>query len=171
MLSGDQKVPFVGTFSAQKAAQSSTEREKKGYEAAITTAVKKFPDQIHGISVLVKLGDNQGAISALNHLRSPVPGIHQSLQRVFQLCSQNNFDVVARWTSRENLAEADELSRRPDASDWEIEKSTFQAVCNWFCVHPQIDLFASGVNHVIPRFVTPYYKPNCEAVHAYKLDW
>lgn len=78
-LSGDQKVPFVGTFSAQEAAQSSTEREMKGYEAAITTAVEKFPDQIHGTSALVKLGDNQGAISALNHLRSPVPGIHQSL--------------------------------------------------------------------------------------------
>lgn len=78
---------------------------------------------------------------------------------------------MARWTPRENLAEADELSRRPDASDWGIEKSTFQAVCDWFRVHPQIDLFASGVNHVVPRFVTPFYEPNCKAVHAYKLDW
>jgi hypothetical protein len=114
------KVPFTGTFTHdQQAAQSSTAREMRGYEAAIKAAAQRCLDLVRGASVLL-VDDNQGAVSALNNFRSPVPEAHESLQRIFHLCNEFDFDIVARWTPQENLTEADELFRRPDASDWGI---------------------------------------------------
>jgi hypothetical protein len=164
------KVPFTGTFTCQQAAQSSTAREMRGYEAAIAAAAQKFPELVRGASVLLT-GDNQGAISAFNNFRSPVPEIHESLQRIFNICSKNDFNVQARWTPRENLAEADELSKRPDASDWGIDRSIYESACEWFGVKPNLDLFASGAHHVSDRFVSQFFEPGCMAVHAYGLDW
>ena len=40
-----------------------------------------------------------------------------------------------------------------------------------FGVNPVIDLFASDRFHVTPKFVTKFYTPGCEAVHALAIDW
>jgi hypothetical protein len=107
----------------------------------------------------------------LNHLQSPIPEIHARLENVFNLCLKHDFDLVARWVPREELATADELSRRPDASDWGLAESVFFQTCEWFGVRPVIDLFASDVNHHTERFVAEFYTPGCSAVHAFKLAW
>jgi hypothetical protein len=164
------QVPFTGTFTTEQATQSSTAREMRGYEAALAAAAHRFPDQVKGTSVLI-IGDNQGAISALNNLRSSVPEIHGTLQKVFNVCAQADCDVVARWTPRENISAADELSRQPDASDWGISKPLFNQVCAWFGVTPTLDLFASSANHVTQKFMAQFYTPGCTAVHAFKQDW
>jgi hypothetical protein len=164
------KTTFMGTFSNEQAVQSSTAREMRGYAAANNTATKHFPDDVWGSSILL-IGDNQGAISALNQFRSPVKEIHESLDRIFQLCTKFDFDVVARWVPRDTITEADELSRRLDASDWGISRNLFDQVCAWFGVRPTVDLFASDAHHVVDRYITPFFTPGCAAVHALKLDW
>jgi hypothetical protein len=131
-------ISFTGTFPAEQIAESSTARKLRGYEAALSVATQQFPSQLRGTSVLLE-GDNQGAISALNHLRSPNPGINSTLQRIFQLCCEMNFDVLAKWILRENLMEADELSRRPDPSDWGLASSELERVFHHFGVRPSID--------------------------------
>lgn len=125
------KTPFMGTFSESQAQQSSTAREMRGYAAAVDAATKQLPEVVWGSSILL-IGDSQGAISALNHFRSSVPEIHESLEEIFQLCLQYDFDIVASWVPRDNLTEADELSRRPDASDWGIDRSLLGQICSWF---------------------------------------
>jgi hypothetical protein len=142
----------------------------RGYAAAIDTAIRCFPDSIKGSLILIT-GDNQGAIFALNEFRSPVQSIHESLDKVFQLCLKLDFDIVARWVPRKNLKEADELSRRPDASDWGINPSLFNQICTWFQVAPAIDLFASSSHHVVDKYLTRFYTPGCAGVHALKLNW
>jgi hypothetical protein len=164
------KTSFMGTFTEKQAAQSSTAREMRGYAAAIDAATERFPDDVRGSSILL-IGDNQGAISALNQFRSPVKEIHESLDKIFQLCIKYDFDVVARWVPRDNLLEADELSRRPDASDWGIDHNLYGQICTWFGAQPTIDLFALDAHHVVDRFVTQYFTPGCVAIHALKLDW
>lgn len=164
------KTEFMGTFTETQAAQSSTAREMRGYAAAIEMAAERFPDDVRGSSILLS-GDNQGAISALNQFRSPVQEINESIERIFRCCTQHDCDVVARWVPRNALTEADELSRRPDASDWGINPTLFSQICTWFGVSPTIDLFASDANHVVGTYITPFYTPGCAGVHAFKLDW
>jgi hypothetical protein len=142
----------------------------RGYEGAVEVITQIYPSLIKGSSVLIR-GDNQGAIAALNHLRSPVPEIHARLENLFDLCLRFDFDLVARWIPRDQLSVVDELSRRPDASDWGLTKSVFSQVCKWSRVHPSVDLFASDVNHQTRKFVSQFYTPGCSAVHAFKLPW
>jgi hypothetical protein len=164
------KTPFLGTFSEAQAHQSSTARKMRGYAAAVDAATKQLPDVIRGSSILL-IGDNQGAISALNQFRSSVPESHESLEKVFQLCLQYDFYIVASWVPRDNSAEADELSRRPDASDWGISRSIFGQVCSWFGSTPNVDLFASDTHHVVNQYYTRFYTPGCTGVHPFKLNW
>jgi hypothetical protein len=57
-------------------------------------------------------GDNQGAILAVNHFRSPVPEINEVLQEMFETCAEHNADVIGKWVSRENLFEAASHEKR-----------------------------------------------------------
>jgi hypothetical protein len=165
-----EPIPFWGTFSEAQTAESSTAREVRGYAAALSVVAQHFPDEIRGAAVSLE-GDNQGAISALNHFRSPNPGINQTLREVFHLCCDNNFDVVARWIPREDLSEADELSRRPDPSDWGLAKAEAERAFSHFGIRPTIDLFASDIHHVVDRFVSHFYTPDCFAIDAFHQDW
>jgi hypothetical protein len=163
-------VPFMGTFSVEQTTESCTAREIRGYAAALTVAALQFPNQLRGTSVLLE-GDNQGAISALNHFRSPNRGINKSLQQVFQPCCDMNFDVLAKWIPRENLLKADELSRRPDPSDWGLTEPELERVFHHFGLLPSIDIFASDTHHVSEAFVSQFYVPGCLAVDALRQDW
>jgi hypothetical protein len=104
-----EPIPFRGTFPEEHTTESSTAREVRGYAAALEIVAHHFADEVKGAAILLE-GDNQGAISALNHLRSPNQGINLTLQRVFNLCCNGNFDVIAKWGPRDDLEEADELS-------------------------------------------------------------
>jgi hypothetical protein len=169
-IDSQESVPFAGTFTEDQMAGSSTEREVRGYAAALSIIAQQFGSKIDGASILL-YGDNQGAVSVLNKLRSPHKGIHRILHEVFRLCYEFGFDLVAKWSPREELAEEDEMSRRPDPLDWALSAETFQQVVNHFGVGPSVDLFASDRHHVADTFVSRYYTPGCSAIDATKLDW
>jgi hypothetical protein len=117
-----ERIEVRGTLTKAQIEQSSTARELRGYKGALEVITQKILERIQGSSVLL-LGDNQGAVSALRNLRSSVPEMHLTVQHIFQLCTEFDFDIVARWIPRENLTEADELSRQPDAADWGLASS------------------------------------------------
>jgi hypothetical protein len=158
---------LLPSFSTVESGQSSTAREVRGYAAAYRRPRKTFPTR----SRKPLEGDNQGAISAVNHMRSPVPEINEVLKGVFQLCCQRRFDVLAKWIPREHLTEADALSRLPDPSDWGISASQLLQVIEHFKVKPTVDLFASDIHHVAQRFVSKFFQAGCCAVDAIRQDW
>jgi hypothetical protein len=125
---GGQEIPFAGTFTSQQASASSTEREVRGYAAALAVAAQKFPEKLSGASILIE-GDNQGAVSAVNHFRSHVPEINEILKGMFEISAELKSDVIAKWIPRENFTEADALSRLPDPSDWGISAEVFNRAC------------------------------------------
>jgi hypothetical protein len=127
VVGSNSPIEFTGTFSLEQCSQSSTAREVRGYAAALEVAFKNFPKELVGSAVLLE-GDNQGAISAINNLRSPVKEINEILQSIFRLCSENGFDVIAKWIPRENLSEADALSRMPDPSDWRLSDKEMRKI-------------------------------------------
>jgi hypothetical protein len=170
LTEGGRELPFKGTFSESQAEGSSTARETRGYAAALVVAAQEFPSELHEASVLLK-GDNQGAISALNQFRSPVSEINEVLKGVFELCAEFKADVIGRWIPRENLTEADALSREPDPNDWGISKEIYEEACSIAGVSPVVDLFASDVHHTTSQFVSHFFTPGCCAVDAIRLDW
>jgi hypothetical protein len=163
-------VSFTGTFSTEERGQSSTAHEVRGYAAALETAAQRFPETIRNASILLE-GDNQGAISALDHFRSPVSEINQVLRGVFQLCCDKQLDVVAKWIPRDNLTEADALSRLSDPSGWGLSASELWKVFEHFKCRPMVDIFASDVHHVADRFITRFFTPGCFAFDATRQDW
>jgi hypothetical protein len=120
---------------------SSTAREMVGFLRILQQAASRFPQVLRGSAVLV-VGNNQGAVSALNKFNSTIPDIATSLRSIFELCSNLDFDVVAQWKPREELALEDALSRFPDASDWGMAPAVRSQIMAEFGV-PTVDLFAS----------------------------
>jgi hypothetical protein len=167
---GGKEILFTGTFTDQQASGSSTEREVRGYAAALAVTAQQFPSEFKEASILIE-GDNQGAIAAVNNFRSPVPEIDQILKGMFEICAEFRSDVIGKWIPRECLTETDALSRQPDPSDWGLAQELFIKVCKSLRVHPTVDLFASDAHHATEQFVSQYFTPGCMAVDALHLDW
>jgi hypothetical protein len=112
------RLQVAGSFSQAEShwRLSSAAREMIGYVRAIRITSETIPEELRGSAVLLH-GDSQAAIGALRKFASPLPAIHEQLVDLFQLCSSSDFDIIPRWIPRSQLSEADELSRRPDASD------------------------------------------------------
>jgi hypothetical protein len=89
------RLPFAGTFTEAQAQSSSTAREVRGYAATLEIVAQQFPQVLRGAAILIE-GDNQGAISAVNHFRSSVPEINQILQGVFSVCVEFKADVIGK---------------------------------------------------------------------------
>jgi hypothetical protein len=75
---------------------SSTAREMIGFLRILQQATARFPELLTGSAVLM-IGDNQGAVSALNKFTSPAPNVAASLRGIFEICSAHDTDVVAQW--------------------------------------------------------------------------
>jgi hypothetical protein len=116
-----------------------------GYVGAAEIASQSFPEQMTGASILVT-GDNQGAISCINNLRSPVQSINDSLRKRFAISARLQCDILAQWVPRESIEQADALSREPDASDWGLHPDIYAQACQRFGVVPDVNLFASDTH-------------------------
>lgn len=168
-VAGRPPFELAGSLTEKEVAMSSTAREMIGFLRILQQAGSRFPDLIRGAAVLV-IGDNQGAVAALNKFTSPAPDIAASLREIFELCSRLDFDIVAQWRPREELAAEDALSRVPDASDWGLSAAVLGLIFEAFGV-PHVDLFASDTWHVASVFVAPRYMPGCSAIDALSHDW
>jgi hypothetical protein len=168
-VAGRPPFGLAGTLTEKEVAMSSTAREMLGFLRILQLAGARFPELLRESAVLV-VGDNQGAVAALNKFSSPAPDVAASLKEIFRLCSSLEFDVVAQWRPRAELAAEDALSRIPDASDWGLAPRALSFIIEKFGA-PSVDLFASDRWHVASAFVSPFYMPGCAAVDALNLDW
>jgi hypothetical protein len=166
------KAPFeiAGSLSDTEILMSSTAREMIGFERILQQAAERFPEILRGSAVLV-IGDNQGAVSALNKFNSTAPDVAASLRKIFELCSNLDFDVVAQWRPREELEVEDALSRFPDVFDWGLAPVACRQIIQAFGRSPSVDVFASDLWHVTTAFIAPRFMPDCLAVDALHCDW
>lgn len=67
--------------------------------------------------------------------------------------------------------EADPASREFNTqTEWMLRKEVFQDIIRHFYV-PEVDLFASLLNHQLPLYVSRQPDPGATAVDALQLDW
>jgi hypothetical protein len=150
-----EKPPFelVGSLSEKEMAMSSTAREMLGFFRILQQAGGQVSELLKEAAVLV-IGDNQGAIAALNKFSSTAPDVAASLREIFALCSMLDFDVVAQWEPMEEVTMEDTLSRVLDASDWGLAPRALAHIIDAFGT-PVTDLFAFDLWHVTPRSSRP----------------
>ena len=66
---------------------------------------------------------------------------------------------------------ADIASRQIETrTEWTLDKKIFQSICQKF-YKPEVDLFASRLNHQVPQYVSRYPDPGALAVDAFLQDW
>jgi hypothetical protein len=168
-VAGKPQFELAGSLTEVQLSMSSTAREMVGFLRTIQQTGLRFPELLRGSAVLV-VGDNQGAVAALNQFRSLAPDVAASLREIFKICSSLDFDVLAQWRPREELAAEDALSRFPEASNWGLAPAIMHSLIEQFG-RSSVDMFASDFWHIAASFVTPSYMLGCSAVDAVNRDW
>ena len=70
------------------------------------------------------------------------------------------------------LNTADFYSRNfSDSTEWMLKPSVFDRLCSHFLINPDIDLFASRLNHQLDRFVSWFPEPRSFHTNAFSVDW
>lgn len=83
-------------------------------------------------------------MAALDKFSSKAPNVAAPLREIFEICSSLDFDMIAHWKPREELAVEDPLSRVSDPSDWGSASTARAFIINFFG-QPSVDLFASDL--------------------------
>lgn len=117
------------------------------------------------------LSDNTTTVAYLNHMGGTKPKCNMLARRIWTWCETNNNWIVAAHIPGEQNVIADKHSRTTrDNMEWQLCPDTFQKICTLFGT-PDIDLFASRLNHQLPRYMAWKPDPGAEAVDAFLESW
>ena len=84
-------------------------------------------------------------------------------KEIWQFCIKHNIWLLAAYIPGKTNVEADEESRRENQdTEWMLNPDILSDALERLDVKPEIDLFASKLNHQFPRYVS--YKPDLDAV-------
>ena len=90
-------------------------------------------------------------------------------QRNLQWAESNNISIPAAHISGTENVTADTGSRQFNATEWMVSDHAFSIITNKFDV-PDVDLFASMLNHKLPKYVSWKPDPKSIAVNAFSLS-
>ncbi|CAG2225795.1 unnamed protein product [Mytilus edulis] len=139
---------------------------------AVLFALNHFQMSLKNQSVILAT-DNTTVVAYLkNQGGTHSPSLYQIARDILLLCFQLQVHLVVRHIARHLNILADTLSRSlaPVNTEWELLQVVFKAVTlHWGS--PQIDLFATSLNHKLLTFVSPVPDPKSFAVDAMSLSW
>ena len=90
---------------------------------------------------------------------------------LWAVCHQNNIWITAQHLPGTQNVDADWASRHfNERTEWTLDKSIFTRIVRKF-YPPQVDLFASRLNHQLPKYVSRHPDPEAMSVDAMTLHW
>ena len=115
--------------------------------------------------------DNKTAVAYVNGMGGRKDTCNKVTRKIWEWCMTRNIWLSAAYiTSKENF-KADRMSRLSHHnSEWELSQNYFDKIVKVFR-QPDIDMFASRLNHKCSRYVSWQPDPFAEAVDAFSLDW
>ena len=138
---------------------------------AVFLALKTFTRDQSQCTVLCK-SDNVTAVSYLNHKG----GLHSDLLcklavETWEWCLNRGITLIAEHLPGLDNTTADWESRtNHDRSDWKLNSSVFQVLQQQ--MGPlEVDLFASRLTALLPRFYSWHPDPEAEATDAFTQNW
>lgn len=126
----------------------------------------------HSSNVHVRiLMDNTTAVACINRQGSVRPKLNQLTREMWQWCSQRGIWLSAVHLPGSQNTIADQESRQHnDDIEWAIKDKVFHKITQKFDM-PKVDLFASRLNHKLPKYVAWRPDPKAIAIDAFSLNW
>ena len=89
------------------------------------------------------------------------------------MCEKQNFILSLTYICSEDNDIADFESRHfhNDDTEWSLNADVFQQLSEHFRVRPDIDLFASRLNHKVPQFCSWKPEPGAAFIDAFTVNW
>lgn len=138
---------------------------------AIFYGLKCFAAKLSNCSILIRC-DNTTAISYINRMGSiRFPNLGKIAREIWQWCECRNLWIFASYISSKNNFVADEESRRSsDETEWSLSQKAYKMISHRFGT-PEVDLFASYINHKCEKYISWRRDPGSFAVDAFTLPW
>ena len=139
---------------------------------AIYLALKSFSSIINGQHVKFMV-DNMTALSDVNHMGTSSSEKRNDLAKeIWSWCAQRNIWLTAVHIPGVENVTADKQSRQSHSQlEWTLDRTIFRDCLNVVNVVPNIDLFASRLNHQLQPYVSWNPDPGAVAVDAFHLSW
>ena len=128
---------------------------------AVSLALQKFKDQCQNQTVLVAT-DSSTVVTYINKQG----GTHSAemcaiLWKIMSWCHHYKITLKARHIlgCLNVMADLQSRSNQVQSTEWSMHPQIFKQICQrWFT--PHADLFATGLNHKLPLYVSPVQDPN-----------
>lgn len=78
---------------------------------------------------------------------------------------------VAHIPGKQNLVADFESRRNQREAEWQLNKAALQNALSSFNFQPDIDLFASRIHYLFPKYVSYRPDPEAFAIDAFSLRW
>jgi hypothetical protein len=114
-------------LSREEQAQSSTWRELEAVNKLNGELVRVYTDN-KNVTHIIRVGSRKNIL-------------HSSVIEIHELCMKHSIKLSIVWIPREANDKADNLSRKSDCDDWEIEDWLFKYLYQLWGPHP-VDRFA-----------------------------
>ena len=115
--------------------------------------------------------DNTTALAYLNNMGGKIAKYNNLTRKMWLWCIERGIWLTAAYIPSALNVEADTQSRlNHDNIEWELNKDAFKLICdNMFA--PDIDLFATRINHKIDQYISWKPDPFALAVDAFTVNW
>ncbi|XP_040178560.1 LOW QUALITY PROTEIN: uncharacterized protein LOC120912608 [Rana temporaria] len=139
--------------------------------SAALFAIQSFLAEKSNCCVLLRM-DNIAAVQYINRLGGTRSKILADIAtKIWHYCLSRDITLLAEYIPGISNTVADWNSRTlPNSSDWRLDRSVFTQL-NLLWGPLGIDLFASRLNHQLPRFFSWRPDPGASAVDAFRHFW
>ena len=117
--------------------------------------------------------DNSTAVNVINHMGTSHSDSCNSLAKeIWEWCIARDIWVsVAHIPGKQNLVADFESRRNQREAEWRLNKAALQNALSTLNFQPDIDLFASRINYLFPKYVSYRPNPQAFAIDAFSLQW
>lgn len=133
-------------------------------------ALESFANYKSGIHISLRM-DNTSAIAYVNKQGGTSEKLNTLAFDIWEWCQNRNLWISAKHIPGVENIVADYESRVfNDTSEWSLSEAVFEQIMSvWGS--PDIDLFASRLNHKVPKYISWGPNPNCYDVDALSTGW
>lgn len=131
--------------------------------------LKCFTKEINNSKILLRI-DNTTAVAYINKCGGiQFPHVNSITREIWQYCEERHIWIFTSYINTKDNFEAVRESRRVNI-EWELCNRAYRKITETFG-KPEIDLFASRINHKCDKFVSWKCDPEAFAVDAFTLSW
>ena len=139
---------------------------------AVLLALQPFSDKVSAKHIKLMV-DNTTAVATINQMGTCHSHLNNKLvQQICECCILHGVWLTVALTPGKSNTEADRESRLSrKETGWCLERSIYNALIQKLEVTPDIDLFASRLNHQLKPYIAYRPDPVAFAVNAFHISW